>query len=121
MPAREEFLALADSFSAEGQSTLGGIFITNAVAEAESDTSHVYAKSSRINHSCRPNAVVVERGRSRHIFAASKVSAGDEICISYIEDYSCERCAEFRENLRQIAILASLDCELLLVGLFRRQ
>lgn len=102
--------------------TLGGIFLTNAVDEAASDVSHVYAVTSRINHSCRPNAIATTQDSMRCILAARDIQAGDEISISYIQDYRKDRHhAEFCQRVEHISQLITVDAEALLVGLFRQQ
>jgi len=104
------------------KSTLGGIFLTNAVScGGDDDVSCVYQLSSRINHSCRPNAVVVEVDMVRHIFAVDVIAPGSEINISYIEDFGCRRHTEFRESVRSVAATVALDTDALLVGLFKQQ
>eukprot|EP00747_Dinoflagellata_sp_TGD_P058929 gnl/TRDRNA2_/TRDRNA2_151340_c0_seq8.p1 gnl/TRDRNA2_/TRDRNA2_151340_c0~~gnl/TRDRNA2_/TRDRNA2_151340_c0_seq8.p1 ORF type:complete len:335 (-),score=56.81 gnl/TRDRNA2_/TRDRNA2_151340_c0_seq8:31-1035(-) len=82
-----------ESLKQKCRGTLGGIFLTNAVGDSNSDVSFVYSTSSRINHSCRPNAVVVVRNRVRYIFAAHAIDRGEEICISYIEALCLLHCS----------------------------
>ena len=41
------------------------------------DVAHVYCQSSRINHSCRPNAVVSSDADVRHILAAATIGLKD--------------------------------------------
>ena len=72
----------------------------------------LYADVTNLNHSCRPNAVVVfERDSTATVAALRDIAAGEEVLISYIEedrplavrradlvDYGfvcmCERCVE---------------------------
>ena len=143
--AQGQFLSLADSFCgltasappvlqsfdckvAEGglhsdkdAPTVAGIFLTNAVSDSSGDISHVYSDSSRINHSCRPNAVVMARNGTRQVYAAEAIGAGIEICISYIEDFSSEKHAGLQTSVRVAAETLCLDGDLLLVALFRQQ
>ena len=51
------------------------------------DGGRLYDKLSRVNHSCNPNAVVVEGGSSHDVSvlkAACSISKGSEITISYL-------------------------------------
>ena len=51
------------------------------------DGGRLYQKLSRVNHSCNPNAVVVEGGSSHNVSAlkaACSISKGSEITISYL-------------------------------------
>ncbi|KAL9185098.1 hypothetical protein ACHAXT_002875 [Thalassiosira profunda] len=50
----------------------------------------IYHQLSRANHSCNPNAVVVEGRGSKDVSvlkAACDIAAGEEICISYLGRY----------------------------------
>ena len=56
------------------------------ICETNSYPQGVYIKISRLNHSCRPNAMFCEGSKSfeSRIRAASKINAGEEITISYV-------------------------------------
>merc|ERR1712129_530299 len=99
----------------------GGIFLTNAVGDSERDVSSVYSLGSRFNHSCRPNAIVAQVGGMRCFFAMGEIAQGEEICISYIEDYTCPQHTALRAQVQSIAPLLDLDPQVLLVALFRQQ
>lgn len=101
--------------------SVGGAFLTNAVSTSGQDVACVYGLSSRINHSCRPNALVLEREGMRCIFAASAIEQGDEVCISYVEDFTSQRHSAMREKVHALARTLALDAELMLVALFRQQ
>lgn len=106
------------------QGTLGGICLTNAVdGDDGMDVSHVYARSSRANHSCRPNAVVAIDGvrHARQLYAVREILPNEEICISYAEDYEAPKHAVIREQLHGLAEALGLHAEALLLGLFREQ
>ena len=45
----------------------------------------IYEKTSRINHSCQPNAVVIPLGEGQRIQATTDISPGEEIFISYLD------------------------------------
>lgn len=105
------------------EGSIGGIFLTNAVDGCGGqDISHVYSTSSRINHSCRPNAVVTElQGHRRCVLALHQIEVGDEITISYLEDYGARRHADLRAEIAQAAKHTGLDVDALLVGLHRQK
>ena len=56
------------------------------ICETNSYPQGVYITISRLNHSCRPNAMFCEGSKSfeSRIRAASKINAGEEITISYV-------------------------------------
>eukprot|EP00933_Yihiella_yeosuensis_P036845 TRINITY_DN30668_c0_g1_i1.p1 TRINITY_DN30668_c0_g1~~TRINITY_DN30668_c0_g1_i1.p1 ORF type:complete len:395 (-),score=83.46 TRINITY_DN30668_c0_g1_i1:468-1652(-) len=103
--------------------TLGGIFLTNAVSDSDksADISYVYPLTSRINHSCCPNAMALQHKGNRFIFAKEAIRAGEEIYISYIDTFEHSRHSEFRSSISGVAEALSLDPKVLLVGLFRQQ
>mmetsp|Transcript_112406 Transcript_112406/g.350287 ORF Transcript_112406/g.350287 Transcript_112406/m.350287 type:complete len:363 (-) Transcript_112406:49-1137(-) len=110
-----------EEMEARSAGTLGGIFLTNAVSEKARDVSRVYHLTSRINHACRPNAVAIEHDEARYVLAASAIRSGDEVTISYIEDYCHPERAQLRTRVREIANCVRLDPTALLLGLFRQQ
>lgn len=44
----------------------------------------IYAKESRVNHSCNPNAIIKADGDKQSIVAAVAIQPGDEVTISYL-------------------------------------
>lgn len=102
-----------------GSGTLAGTLLTNAVSAPEEDASYVYCQTSRINHSCAPNAVAVKADHSRCIVASESIDKGEEICISYMDDGAWSDA--FREKVLSVASSLRLDGELLLLGLHRQQ
>lgn len=44
----------------------------------------IYDRSSRLNHSCNPNCVVVPQGDAQSIVAACDITDGEELTISYL-------------------------------------
>merc|ERR1711879_155020 len=96
--------------------------LTNAVSDTDLDVTRVYLLTSRLNHSCEPNALVVCVGGDRCVFAAEDIDEGTEICISYIEDYSIgDAHAGLRDRIANVGGVLDINAELLLVGLFRQQ
>ena len=63
-----------------------GIMKILDICETNSYPQGVYITISRLNHSCRPNAMFCEGSKSfeSRIRAASKINAGEEITISYV-------------------------------------
>eukprot|EP00929_Paragymnodinium_shiwhaense_P086308 TRINITY_DN46829_c0_g1_i1.p1 TRINITY_DN46829_c0_g1~~TRINITY_DN46829_c0_g1_i1.p1 ORF type:complete len:301 (+),score=57.79 TRINITY_DN46829_c0_g1_i1:81-983(+) len=120
-----KFLALADGFLPDSSSggSLAGRLLTNAVSVTEEDVACVYELTSRINHSCTPNSYVArEESGLRCVFAKTDIEAGDEICISYIEDYrDSDKHGGFRDRIIGIAPALGLDADMLVIGLFRQQ
>ena len=47
--------------------------------------SALYLNASLINHSCRPNAFPTFDGITMHVKCLTKISNGQEICISYVD------------------------------------
>lgn len=45
----------------------------------------LYPAASYFNHSCRPNAEVVQKGHYLYVRALCSIAAGEEVCISYID------------------------------------
>lgn len=63
--------------------------------------SALYVTQSKINHSCVPNAQPTFP-HSNHILALSAVgdiAAGEEICISYLDECSLERSRHSRQKV----------------------
>ncbi|GKY98678.1 hypothetical protein MPSEU_000824100 [Mayamaea pseudoterrestris] len=63
----------------------------------------IYERTSRINHSCDPNAVVNVDGNeeSQRVLAATNISVGDEITISYLGTMLYSDKTSRRERLRR--------------------
>lgn len=105
----------------KSRGTLGGIFLTNAVS-GQDDETHLYLESARLNHSCFPNAQVVTIGQERHIFVTRAIQEGEEISITYTEDFSTsEACPGLRQQVHTVSDVLGVGGESLLVGLFRQQ
>mmetsp|Transcript_125391 Transcript_125391/g.244185 ORF Transcript_125391/g.244185 Transcript_125391/m.244185 type:complete len:343 (-) Transcript_125391:119-1147(-) len=101
--------------------TLGGIFFTNAVGASTGDVFHVYPIISRLNHSCRPNAVVAKKRERLEIYAVEDIAPSEEVRISYMQDYDADKHSELRAQICHAALGAQLDPEALLIGLFRQK
>ena len=70
---------LAD-FLRKNNDTVEKIFKVVEIFESNNFNGEIRIKSSRFNHSCRPNAAVLPPEEVR---AMAKISAGEEITISY--------------------------------------
>ncbi|ETN67879.1 SET and MYND domain-containing protein 5 [Anopheles darlingi] len=83
-----------------------GTFLNN-------EGSALYAMQSKINHSCTPNAEIVFP-KSNHVLALRALrdlAAGEEICISYLDECNLQRSRHSRQkNLREY-YLFECQCE----------
>lgn len=59
----------------------------NGFGDTSSSSLRVYLEISRINHSCVPNAELGELDESTKVFAIKPISRGEEIFISYQEQF----------------------------------
>ena len=81
---------MSDAYAAPGEDlSPAGIFLTNAVTLDATDTTEVYKKYARLNHSCIPNARPIVVDGLRGVFAIEEIPAGAEIFVSYMEDENC--------------------------------
>ena len=96
-------MSLYDRYESElGEKTPYGVFMTNSFGKgAGAMQGALFNLSSRVNHSCRPNAYRnfdCEQNRLR-LYACRDIDCGEEICIAYKEVLAtrAERQAELRE------------------------
>eukprot|EP00747_Dinoflagellata_sp_TGD_P210203 gnl/TRDRNA2_/TRDRNA2_83507_c0_seq1.p1 gnl/TRDRNA2_/TRDRNA2_83507_c0~~gnl/TRDRNA2_/TRDRNA2_83507_c0_seq1.p1 ORF type:complete len:326 (+),score=55.05 gnl/TRDRNA2_/TRDRNA2_83507_c0_seq1:94-1071(+) len=97
--------------------TVPGVLLTNAVTLEEEDVAEVYLTFSRLNHSCTPNAKVIQDDGMRGVFTTQPVPAGDEICISYFDVENCMPA----ERLQGMADLIGAEPSMLHIALARQQ
>ena len=96
-------MSLYDRYESElGEKTPYGVFMTNSFGKgAGAMQGAVFNLSSRVNHSCRPNAYRnFDREQNRmRLYACRDIVCGEEICIAYKEVLAtrAERQAELRE------------------------
>jgi len=87
-PAREEWMALHDAHAeVEGRAkSPGGVLRTNAFDDDEG-FANLYARLSRVNHSCAPNAtrMAAEPGGSVRVLASQAIQPDEEVLISYLD------------------------------------
>lgn len=76
------------------QSELMGIIKTNGIPlGADSEQGGIFARTSRINHACKPNARYIWRpdiGKEL-VFAIRPIAKGDEITVCYLAEYACKK------------------------------
>uniref|UniRef100_A0A182Y7F6 SET domain-containing protein n=1 Tax=Anopheles stephensi TaxID=30069 RepID=A0A182Y7F6_ANOST len=83
-----------------------GTFLNN-------EGSALYARQSKINHSCSPNAETVFPN-SNHILAlraTRDIQPGEEICISYLDECNAQRSRHTRQKMLKEYYLFVCQCE----------
>ena len=82
-----------------------GIYFTNTFG------SYVCFKVSRFNHSCQPNAILIDMNDQKQLRAIGKIKAGQEINLNYLGKFAGFRNQKYRQqNLKLWGFLCS--CEL---------
>ena len=82
-----------------------GIYFTNTFG------SYVCFKVSRFNHSCQPNAILIDMNGQKQLRAIGKIKAGQEINLNYLGKFAGFRNQKYRQqNLKLWGFLCS--CEL---------
>lgn len=113
-----EFIDVAVEYvSVVSHRSIGGILMTNGVSSETEDVTEVYGTFSRVNHSCLPNARAVTHEGSRAVFTSRAVVAGEEICISYLDE---DRFPSV-EQLQAVATRVGTSPDLLHAAFYRQQ
>ena len=82
-----------------------GIYFANTFG------SYVCFKVSRFNHSCQPNATLIEMNDQKQLRAIGKIKAGKEIKLNYLDEFAGFRNQKYRQqNLKLWGFLCK--CEL---------
>ena len=84
----------------------------HAGAFMNNEGSGLYAKQSTINHNCHPNAVV-EFPFNNHelvVNTTRPIDAGEEICISYLDECDLSRSRHSRSKMLTENYLFHCDC-----------
>lgn len=102
---REEIDNLIDSIYTRFNDTVGS-FLNN-------EGSGLYIMQSKINHSCSPNAEITfpKGNHTLEIRAVKDINAGEEICISYLEECQLERSRHSRQRFLQENYIFLCECE----------
>jgi hypothetical protein len=102
---REEADNLIDSIYTRFNDTVGE-FLNN-------EGSGLYLIQSKINHSCSPNAEITfpDGNHVVEIKALRDIRAGEEICISYLDECQLERSRHSRQNYLKENYIFQCECE----------
>lgn len=85
---RDTVMAMHDAHMFGGRKTLEGIVRTNSIGCVNDVFNCILcAEVSRFNHSCTPNCEQSwdDDKSEEHIYASADISAGEELCISYVD------------------------------------
>ena len=90
------------------------IYESNKFGDGNSDGNGVRIKTSRFNHSCKPNAVTIRMVNDLYqVRAISKIKSGQEINLNYITDPFCGfRNRKYRQNSLFKGWIFHCACEL---------
>jgi SET and MYND domain-containing protein 5 len=101
---RDEIDNMIDSIYTRFNDTVGS-FLNN-------EGSGLYQLQSKINHSCVPNSEIIFNGNhTLQIKALRDIKAGEEICISYLDECQLERSRHSRRKYLEENYIFQCSCE----------
>lgn len=112
----EELQGLSDNERNEIDDLIDTYYITLEVTVGQflnNEGSGLYVTQSKINHSCNPNAEIrfPFSNNILQVVALRDIKAGEEICISYLDECQINRSRHSRQKYLQENYLFLCECE----------